>query len=82
MTQETNKYYGFTKVNLLIFVISLLLIIAGYLLMSGGKSTDGVSFDPGVFSFRRIGLAPILCTLGYLGIIPALLYRKSSTGAK
>ena len=74
--REKTKYYGFTRINLWILVASLLLIIAGYLLMSGGKSPDGVSFDPGVFSFRRIGLAPILCTLGYLGIIPALLYRQ------
>ena len=77
MSQETsqNKYYGFTRVNLWIFVVSLLFIVLGYILMSGGKSPDGVSFDPTVFSFRRIGLAPILCTLGYLGFIPALLYR-------
>ena len=78
MSQETlqNKYYGFTRVNLWIFVISLALIVIGYVLMSGGKSADGVSFDPSVFSFRRIGLAPILCTIGYLGFIPALLYRR------
>ena len=75
MSQKT-EYFGFTRVNLLFLIGSLLLIILGYILMSGGRSADGVSFNPEVFSFTRIGLAPILCTLGYLGMIPALLYRK------
>lgn len=72
---EENKHYGFTRVNLWIFVASILLIIIGYILMSGGKSPDPQDFDPSIFSFRRIVLAPILTTLGYLGVIPALLYR-------
>lgn len=77
MAQES-KYYGFTRANLWILAVSMLLIVIGYALMSGGKSADGVSFDPEVFNFRRIVLAPILTTLGYLGIIPALLYRPKS----
>ena len=79
MAQETEtRYYGFTKANLWIFAVSLLLLVIGYVLMSGGESADGVSFDPGVFNFRRIGLAPILCTLGYAGFVPALLYRSKA----
>lgn len=74
MSQQV-KYYGFTKTNLWLFGGSLVLIVLGYILMSGGKSADGVSFDPEVFNFQRIVLAPILCTLGYFGLIPALLYR-------
>lgn len=69
------QMYG--KRNLIIFCVSLLLIIVGYLLMSGGKSADGVSFNPEVFSYRRIRLAPLLCTLGYLGGLVAALYRQS-----
>ena len=77
MAQES-KYYGFTRTNLWILAVSMLLIVIGYALMSGGKSADGVSFDPEVFNFRRIVLAPIITTLGYLGIIPAILYRSKA----
>lgn len=67
--------YTFGKVNLYILLASLLTITIGYVLMSGGASADGVSFNPEVFSLRRISVAPILTTLGYLGILGAILYR-------
>ena len=70
--------YGFGRVNLLILVGSLLLLIIGYLLMSGGASTDGVTFNPEVFSPMRIRVAPLVCMLGYAGIAVSILWRKRS----
>ncbi len=66
---------GFTKVNGYLLLLSLLLITIGYLLMSGGSSPDGVSFDESVFSTRRIVLAPVICAIGYLDVVVAILYR-------
>lgn len=71
-------FYGYTKINLLILLVSLLVIVIGYVLMSGGTSADGISFNSEVFSFRRIRIAPIVTTLGYLGIIIAILYRSKN----
>ena len=70
--------YGFGRVNLLILLGSLLLLVIGYLLMSGGASTDGVTFNPKVFSPMRIRVAPLVCMLGYAGIAVAILWRKRS----
>ena len=70
--------YGFGRVNLLILLGSLPLLIIGYLLMSGGASTDGVTFNPEVFSPLRIRVAPLVCMLGYAGIAVAILWRKRS----
>lgn len=70
--------YGFGRVNLLILLGSLLLLIIGYLLMSGGASADGVTFNPEVFSPLRIRVAPLVCMLGYAGIAVAILWRKRS----
>lgn len=43
--------------------------------MSGPGSTEE-SFNPDVFSPRRIVVAPILCLAGYLLIIVGILYKK------
>lgn len=67
------KLYG--KSNLIIFIISLILLIIGYALMAGGTSPDGVSFNEAVFSITRIRIAPFITTLGYVGILLAILYK-------
>ena len=52
-----------------------MLIIVGYILMSGSGSTDE-SFNPDIFSPRRIVIAPMLCLAGYLLIIIGILKKK------
>ncbi|MDO4695489.1 DUF3098 domain-containing protein [Porphyromonas sp.] len=76
MKEKPYKLYTFTKINLYIFSASIILIILGYALMAGGTSPDGVSFNPEVFSNTRIKIAPVLCTLGYIGILVAILWRS------
>lgn len=75
MTGREGGFLGFTKTNGYILLASILLIVAGYILMSGGSSADGVSFDEAVFSARRIVVGPVVCTLGYFGIVAAILYK-------
>ena len=48
-----------------LIIIGLLFIIAGLWLMSG-ESTTETSFNPDIFSPRRIRLAPIVCLIGFL----------------
>jgi hypothetical protein len=52
-----------------------MLIIVGYILMAGSGSTDE-SFNPDIFSPRRIVIAPMLCLAGYLLIIIGILKKK------
>ncbi|MDE7402457.1 MAG: DUF3098 domain-containing protein [Muribaculaceae bacterium] len=66
----------FTKVNFLMMGGCLLLIIIGFLLMSGGGSTDGVTFNPEVFSTRRIVVGPLLTFLGFLLMAFAIIWKK------
>nr|HPI55578.1 DUF3098 domain-containing protein [Chitinophagaceae bacterium] len=55
----------FDKENYYIMFGGLLVIIVGYMLMSGGKSSDPNVFNESeIYSFRRITLAPILVLLG------------------
>lgn len=75
VTGREGGFLGFTKTNGYILLAAILLIVVGYLLMSGGSSSDGVSFDEAVFSARRIVVGPVVCSLGYFGIIAAILYK-------
>ena len=65
MKTTSNKY----------FIASCVLIVAGYILMSGPGSTEQ-SFNPDIFSARRIVIAPMLCLAGYLLVIIGILYKK------
>lgn len=47
--------------------IGLIFIALGFILMSGGGSDDPNVFNPDIYNFRRIRLAPTLVLLG-LGI--------------
>lgn len=58
-----------------ILSIAVVLIVVGYLLMAGPGSTDQ-QFNPGIFSTRRIVVAPMLCLVGYLLIIVGIIKKK------
>lgn len=61
--------FAFGKVNYVLLLIATGLLLTGYALMSGGKAENPAEFNPEIFSFRRITLAPILVMAGYaLGI--------------
>jgi hypothetical protein len=53
------------KINYILIIIGLVIIITGLCLMSGEGTTE-TSFNPDIFSTRRIKVAPVVCLLGYL----------------
>ena len=53
------------KSNYLLLAIGFVIIIIGFALMAGGKSEDANVFNPEVFSFTRITLAPIIVLIGF-----------------
>ena len=57
----------FQKRNYLFMFIGLACIALGFILMSGGGSDDPNVFNPDIYNFRRIRLAPTLVLIG-LGI--------------
>ena len=58
----------------IIILSAVVFIVVGYLLMSGPGSTEQ-TFNPNIFSFRRIVVAPELCLIGYLLIIVGILKK-------
>ena len=64
-----------SRKNYLILLAGILMIGLGYLLMIGGGSDDPNVFNPEIFSFRRITLAPMVCLAGFVTIIFAIMWR-------
>ena len=54
-------------------LIGLGVIVLGFILMIGGGSKDPDVFNPDIFNFRRIRLAPALVLIGFGIEISAIL---------
>lgn len=63
--ESTKKEFIFGKRNYFFLLLSILLIGLGFIMMSGGGSPDPNTFNPEIFSFRRIRLAPTLVLIGF-----------------
>lgn len=63
------------KENYKILLIGLAAVILGFILMSGGGSENPAEFDPEIFSFRRITLAPFVVMLGYGVVLYGIMKR-------
>ena len=70
-----NKKEIFGKKNYQIMFIGLAFIFAGFVLMSGGDTGDETSFNPEIFNFQRITLAPILILTGFVIEVFAIMYK-------
>lgn len=73
--EKTNTGFAFGKQNYLFLAVGVVVVIIGFLLMTGGKSDDPSKFNEAVFSAQRITLAPIVVLLGYVFIIWAIMRR-------
>jgi hypothetical protein len=66
---KKNKKEGddfiFKKKNYQVMLIGILFITTGFILMSGGGSEDPNVFNPEIYNFRRIRLAPTLVLIGF-----------------
>jgi len=65
--QNPKQEFIFQKRNYMYMFIGLAFITLGFVLMSGGGIDDPNIFNPEIYNFRRIRLAPTLVLIG-LGI--------------
>ena len=72
--QKTGDF-AFAKENYRLMLIGLAFIVVGFILMIGGGSKDPSLFNPEIFSFRRITLAPILILAGFVIEIFAIMKK-------
>ncbi len=65
--KKKSAQFIFQRRNYLFLFIGIACIAFGFILMSGGGSDDPNVFNPEIYNFRRIRLAPLLVLIG-LGI--------------
>lgn len=73
--QKDLNEFPLGKQNFILIAIGVLTVVIGFFLMSGGGADDASSFNPDVFSARRMYVAPIAILAGY-GIVMWGIIKK------
>lgn len=68
------RNFAFDKLNFILLAVGMMIVIIGFLLMSGGGSTE-TAYNPDIFSVRRIKVAPVVCFIGFVSMIYAIVRR-------
>ena len=73
------RNYAFDKSNFILLAVGMLVVILGFILMSGAGSDESV-FNNDIFSVRRIKVAPVVCFIGFISIIYAIIRKPADKG--
>jgi len=73
-----NGDFVFGKKNYIMMAVGLAVIILGFVLMAGGGSDDPNVFNPAIYNFRRIRLAPTLVLIGFGIEVYAILLNPNA----
>ena len=71
------KNLAFDKVNYILLAVGMAVVVLGFILMSGGSSSE-TAYDPDIFSVRRIKVAPVVCLLGFVSMIYAVIRKPKN----
>ena len=66
--------FAFGRMNYILLAIGMAVVIVGFLLMGGDGSTE-TAYNPDIFSARRIKVAPVVCLIGFVSMIYAVVHR-------
>ena len=77
--QNQKKEFIFSKRNYRFLLLSLAVTALGFIIMVGGGSEDPNVFNPEIFNFQRIRLAPTIVLMGFgLAIYSILMPPKKN----
>lgn len=75
MSENKKQPMPLTKRNYMLMLVGALIIVLGFVLMSGGGEHTVTEFDESIFSFRRITLAPVVVIAGFVVVGVAIMKR-------
>ena len=75
-TKATGQFI-FHRKNYKFMLIGIGFIVLGFILMSGGGSDDPNVFNPEIYSWRRIRLAPTFILIGFAIEVYAILLNPN-----
>ena len=70
---ENNTKMTITLRGLKLLIVGLIVMVSGYILMTGGGSDNPEVFNYAMFDFRRMVAAPIVIILGIVIEIVAIM---------
>lgn len=79
LTPKGNQTFLFDKSNYMWMIGGVIVILIGFLLMSGGKSEDPNKFNyEEVYSTTRITIAPLLILIGFAIEVYAIMKKPAN----
>lgn len=79
--QEAKSNFIFGKKNYKFMFVGIAFIAIGFILMAGGGSDNPNVYNPEIFNFRRIRLAPTLVLIGFGIQIYAILLNPNKSNS-
>ncbi|MBO7561438.1 MAG: DUF3098 domain-containing protein [Bacteroidales bacterium] len=79
---DDKKNFALPKKNLLWIAIGFAIMVLGYILLAGGGSKDPSVFSPGIFSVKRLYIAPVVMLLGCGVVVFAIMHRNKKETEK
>jgi hypothetical protein len=76
--EAVKSNFVFERKNYKFMLIGIAVIVLGFILMTGGGSDDPNVFNPEIYSWRRIRLAPALILIGFGIEVYAILLNPKS----
>ncbi|MBR1400108.1 MAG: DUF3098 domain-containing protein [Prevotella sp.] len=70
------RNFAFDRVNYILLAVGVLVVIIGFILMSGGSSNEK-TFNPAIFDTMHITVAPMITFVGFVSIVYAILRKPS-----
>lgn len=74
--QKNRDLFPLAKGSYKFILIGFAVVVLGFVLMMGGGAESPETFDYGIFSFRRITLAPIIVLIGF-GVVAWAILKRS-----
>lgn len=75
--EAKNNAFIFERKNYVFMLIGAAFIALGFILMAGGGSDDPNVFNPDIYSWRRIRLAPAFILIGFGFEVYAILLNPN-----
>lgn len=75
------RNFAFDKMNYILLAAGMVVVIIGFLLMTG-PSSSATTYEPDIFSVRRIKVAPVVCLLGFVSMVYAVVRKPKDQGEK
>lgn len=69
------RNFAFGRMNFILLGVGMLVVIIGFILMGGGSSSVE-AYNPDIFSAQRIKVAPVICLLGFVSMIYAVVHKS------